>query len=274
MKSIFNKLIVLVVALWSVACSNDETKIYFLGSTATPVLTVSDTATLVLTKANENYSSLQFQWTSPDYKFSNGPSTQDVYYTLQVDTTGSGFTNPKISELAYTNSLTHSFLVKDLNNALGVLELKDYKPHHFEFRIKASLANGNGVSYSNVVKIRITTYLDVVFPVPSNLYITGDATPGNWMSGGDPELTSQKFTQINSYTFQLNSLSIVAGNGFLFVPVYGNWTNKYGFTGAAHTNNTTGDSFTPNGNDFGPPAPGNYKIVVNFKTGKYSMTKL
>jgi hypothetical protein len=156
-----------------------------------------------------------------------------------------------------------------LNTTLAGLQLKDNVPHPFEFRVKATLSSGSVPVYSNVIKINITTYLDVVYPVPSDLYITGDATPGGWMAGGDPVLSTQKFTKLNAYTFELQGFHFVSGGGFLLVPVYGDWGNKYGFTGSDHANNVSGDTFKPNGNDFGPPIPGTYKITVNFKTGKY-----
>lgn len=252
------------------SCESDVDKVFFRGGTD-PVLTISSTSDLVLTKSMENFSSLQFQWTNPDYEFSNGVNTQDVYYTLQIDTTGSNFSNPKMGGLFFTKDLSYSFKVKDLNNALAALELKDFVPHNFEFRIKATLANNSVPMYSNVVQIKITTYLDVVFPVPANLYITGAATPAGWMGGGDPENLSQKFTKVNSYLFQITSLNINASSGFLFVPVYGNWDNKYGYTGNGLANNPNGDAFKPNGNDFISPSVSKaYKITVNFKTGKYS----
>ena len=74
-----------------------------------------------------------------------------------------------------------------------------------EIRLKSNMANNTAVLYSNVIDMTITPYLDVKYPVPSNLYITGSATPGNWQCGcGEPELLSQKFTQINAYTFELD----------------------------------------------------------------------
>ncbi|MBI1769375.1 MAG: SusE domain-containing protein [Bacteroidetes bacterium] len=260
----------LLAGLFFASCNNDDIKVTYLGGGA-PTLTLSSTSDLVLTKALEDYSTIQLQWTNPGYSFSNGASTQDVFYALQIDTTGSNFTNPKMVSIAYTNDVSHTFTVKELNTVLSGLELADFKPHSFEFRVKAALANGNEPQYSAAVKINITTYLDVVYPVPAKLYITGDATPGNWMGGGDPELTSQKFTKVNSYSFVLQNFHFVGGSGFLFVPVYGDWNNKYGFTGAKHGNNASGDTFKPGGEDFQPPVTGTYKITVNFKTGKYSI---
>lgn len=260
----------LLAGVFLFSCEEDDNKVTFLGSNS-PLLTSSSTSDLVLTKAQENFGSLQFQWTNPNYEFSNGVNTQDVSYTLEIDTMGSDFSNPKLVELAFTNNVSRTFKVKELNATLSGLELSDFEPHNFEFRIKATLSSGSVKQYSNVIKIKITTYLDVVYPVPDKLFITGAATPKDWMGGGDAEVPTQKFTRVNSYLFVLESLQINASSPFLFVPVYGNWDNKYGFTGAEVTNTPSGDSFMPAGNNFISPATAKaYKITVNFKTGKYS----
>jgi hypothetical protein len=271
MKKILNTfLTILALAFVFAACEDEHDKVTILGGTA-PTLSTSSASDLVLTKPMENYSSLQFQWTNPEYQFSNGVNTQDVYYTLQIDTAGSNFSNPKIVGVAFTRDLSRSFTVKELNTTLSGLELKDNVPHNFEFRVKATLASGSEPVYSNVVKIKITTYLDVVYPVPDKLYITGDATPKGWMGGGDAEVVTQKFTKVNSYLFVLEGIQMKASSPFLFVPVYGNWDNKYGFTGAKTANNPTGDTFKPNGEDLLSPSTAKaYKITVNFKTGKFS----
>ncbi len=262
---------ILVSAFLVFSCDKEETKVTFLKSTP-PELVVSSTANLVLNKAQENFSSLQFQWTNPVFEFSNGVNTQNVSYVLQIDQGGKVFGSAKQMGLGFTNAVSRSFTVRELNNTLSGLELADFVPQDFEFRIKATLSNNSVPVYSNVVKIKITTYLDVVFPVPANLYITGAATPRSWMAGGDAEVLSQKFVKENPFTFVLNSVQLTAGEQFLLVPVYGNWSNKFGFTGAEAANNVNGDSFKPEGSNF--KAPGTtkaYKVTVNFKTGKYSV---
>ena len=270
MKYMFKIIYVFIVGIAMLSCESDIDKVVFEGGTA-PVLTVSSTSDLVLIKDEADFRSLQFQWTNPQYSFSNGVNTQDVVYTLEMDTVGSNFSNPKISTLSFTNDLFTEFTVQNLNTTLAALELVDEVPHNFEFRIKGALTNDTAPLYSNTIVITITTYLDVVYPVPDKLFITGAATPGDWMGGGDAELSSQEFAKINAYTFELSSLDINASSPFLFVPVYGDWGNKYGFTGDATQNNPNGDSFEPEGNDFiSPAAGGTYKITVNFKTGKYA----
>jgi len=270
-KLIFGSL--LLTGIFS-SCEKDENKIYFEGGTA-PVLTASSTSAMVLNIANKNNLAIKFDWTNPDYRFTTGLSSQDVSYILQFDTTGANFTSPKKYEKAISKELTTSLTVGELNTALLAMDLVEGISHSIEMRVKSSLVNGSVPLYSNVLTVVITPYLDVVYPVPANLYITGAATPGNWMGGGDPELLSQKFTKISSSEFELASLALNPGVGFLFIPVYGDWGNKYGFTGAGLGNNVNGDSFQPGGNDFLSPAiAGNYKITVSFKTGKYSLTKL
>lgn len=261
-----------VAAVFFVGCNNDDTKIIFKGGSS-PVLSTSTSADVVLNKADETLNTLQFQWTNPTYSFSNGVSTQDVYYTLQIDTTDT-FSNPKMATVSFTNDIFHSFTVKELNTTLSVLELKDYVPHNFKFRVKATLAGNNEPQFSNVIAVNISTYLDVKYPVPAHLYIVGDATPSGWSNDSVHPDATQTFTKINSYTFQIASLAILA-NQFLFIPVAGDWSHKYAFDADASSNNTSGDYFTPDAkSNFQAPAAGNYKITVNFKTGKYSFEKL
>lgn len=274
MKNYKSILFSITAAACMLACDKEEDKITFEGGTAPVVLSVSSTSDLVLTKEKENFTSLQFQWTNPEYKFSNGVNTLNVNYTLQVDTTGSDFTNPKMASKAFSKDLSTTFLVKDLNNLLSGLELKDFVPHDYEFRIKATLADGSEPDYSSVVKVKITPYLDVQYPVPANLYITGAATPANWQAGNgtEPVPPNQQFTKVNSYLFEINSLQLNASSGYLLIPVYSSWAAKYGFTGEKEKNNTAGDTFKPDGSDFLSPSTAKaYKITVNFKTGKTTL---
>ncbi len=268
MKKLF--MVAVAIVLFA-ACDKEGDQVKLIGGTSDITLSISSTADLTLTKAQENFSSLQFQWTNPGYRFSNGVNTQDVTYTLQIDRDGGDFTGAKVVGLEYKSALSASFKVRELNTALAGLELPDGTLNTFQFRVRSVLPGNNSPLFSNILKMKVATYLDVVFPVPANLYITGAATPASWMGGGDAENVSQKFTKVNTFTFVINSLQINANSGFLFVPVYGNWDNKYGFTGKKEENNPAGDTFKPGGEDFRSPGVSRaYKITVNFKTGKYT----
>ena len=272
-----NSLKIWVAALLFMAsfasCSKDENKVYYEGGTA-PVLNASSTAAQILKFADKAKTAVKFNWTNPNYSFNTGISTQDVTYILQIDTVGANFTNPKKFERSVSKELSTTFTVAELNNALLGMDLVEDVIHNMEMRVISSI-NGSVPLVSNVLKMSVTPFLDVVFPVPAKLYITGGATPASWMGGGDAPNAAQQFTKISSSEFQLNSIALKASDAFLFVPVYGDWGNKYGFDGKKGENNVNGDSFKPNGEDISSPASaGNYKVVVSFKTGKYTLTKL
>jgi starch-binding outer membrane protein SusE/F len=271
MKKTILKIFSLVMLAATIAsCKKDEIKSYYNGGTP-PALTASSTTPMVLVIANAANTALKFNWTNPNYQFASGPSSQDVSYTLQLDTTGANFTNPKIGELSIPKELTKTLTVKELNTLLLGMGLVENVAHNMEIRIKSNITNSNVPLYSNVIKIVITPYLDVVYPVPAKLYITGSATPASWMGGGDPENVSQRFTKVNSSKFEL-TVTLSANNSFLLVPVYGDWSNKYGFTGSNNTNNVTGDNFKPDGGDIkSPGVTKSYKVTVDFKTGKYTV---
>lgn len=261
-----------ITAAMFMSCSKDENKNFYEGGT-NPILSASSTSALLLTLANKNNLAVTFSWTNPNYQFTTGISSQDVFYTLQIDTTNSNFTNPGKSEIAISKDLSYGITVGDLNTKLLAMNLLENVPHNIEFRLKATLINSTVPLYSNVVKIVVTPYLDVVYPVPAALYITGSATPASWQCGcGEPPLLSQKFTKVSSSKFEL-TLNLSANNSYLFLPVYGSWNAKYGGTGAGNnTNNVTGDDFKPNGSDLkAPGSSGSYKITVDFKTGKFTV---
>jgi len=274
MKKIFNHLFFLsLLAILFVSCKKDENQVFFEGGTP-PTLSASATGPLVLDIAQRNTPVLDLNWTNPDYKFTTGLSSQNVIYTIQIDTSGSNFTNPQIGEISISNNLSRTFTVGELNTALLAMGLLENLPHEVEMRIKSNLTGGGGVLYSNVIRITITPFLDVVYPVPDNLYITGSATPASWQCGcGEPELLTQKFTKVSTSKFEL-TIQLTGGGSYLLLPVYGSWSAKYGGMGGNNSNNVFADGFKPNGGDLlAPAATGVYKITVDFKTGKFTVTQ-
>lgn len=273
MKNIIrNSAVVFLLAFVFASCKKEINEITYNGGTA-PVLTASASGPFVLDIANKSNSLVTFNWTNPGYEFSTGTSSQDVTYTLQIDTSGANFTTPTKVEKTIAKDLATSFTVGDFNSLLLSGGWLENMPHNFEIRVKSTLVNSTVPLYSNVIKIVVTPYLDVVYPVPAELYITGSATPLSWQCGcpGDGPGTSQKFTKVSSSKFEL-TIALSANNSYLFLPAYGSWSAKYGFTGSGNANNPGGDEFKPNGNDIKAPATsGTYKITVDFKTGKFTV---
>jgi starch-binding outer membrane protein SusE/F len=277
MKNIFRLLAFAVFVLNTWCCKKAETKDYFEGGAA-PALSASKTGTIPLSYATQDQEAIKLVWTNPEYMFTTGISSHNVTYLLEIDTTGANFTNPNRKSISLSGALTLSMSQSQLNDyLLNQLVLTPAVPHNIEMRVKSSIA-GAVPLFSNVLKFVVTPYIippKVAPPASGKLYITGSATPGSWMAAGDPELTSQKFTQASPTLYVLSSIHLNGGGSYLFVPVYGDWNNKYGGVGANNTNNVNGDDFKPGGGDLLAPAlSGDYKIEVDFQRGKFTVTKL
>ncbi len=135
-----------------------------------------------------------------------------------------------------------------------------------EFRIISYLGAGYTVPLvtSNVVKINITTFT----PVPPTLYIVGDATAGGW--NNPVPVPSQQFSRIDAVSYGI-VVNLTAGKSYLFLPVNGDWSHKYGGSSATG-GQLLSDGAVPGSNTPSPATSGMYQIVVNFQTGTYSVT--
>ncbi len=270
-----------------ISCKKDENKVYFQGGTD-PVLTASSTTALVLLSANKSNHAVTFSWTNPEYQFNTGPSSQDVTYTLQVDTTGSNFTNPNKQERSISKDLSVALTVSDVNFFLTKMALTSGIAHNMEFRVKANLPNNNAPLYSNVVKISVNNYLDFAVEPPGtptatpqysdgNLWIVGDAVASGWSNPlPNPYDVSQKFARAGGPADVLHYVATITFNatgGYKLIQTQGVWATQYhAMDGTAKL---SGD-FEKKDSDpqFPSPGAGNYKVEINFQTGKYTLTKL
>ena len=112
----------------------------------------------------------------------------------------------------------------------------------------------------------VTPYTGI--PVPSELYLVGDATAGGW---NNPVPTpSQQFTQLSNAEFKITLPLNAAPASYLFLPVNGDWSHKYGGTGASG-GTVLYDGDVPGSNTPAPSSGGTYTIDVNFISGTYSV---
>jgi hypothetical protein len=103
--------------------------------------------------------------------------------------------------------------------------------------------------------------------IPTNLFLVGDATAGGWAN--PVPVPSQQFTQTSSGEFKI-TIPLLATGSYLFLPVNGDWTNKYG--GASATGGPLlYDAAVPSSNTPGPGAAGTYTIDVNFFSNIYTV---
>jgi len=124
--------------------------------------------------------------------------------------------------------------------------------------------------YSIVVNFQTGTYIVTPFTntIPANLFIVGDATDGGW---ANPVPTpSQQFTRIDGASFGA-VVNMTAGKSYLFLPVNGDWSHKFG--GASATGGALlADGSVPGSNTPAPSTSGYYQIIVNFQTNTYTVT--
>jgi hypothetical protein len=101
---------------------------------------------------------------------------------------------------------------------------------------------------------------------PETLHIVGGATPNSW---NNPTNAAQTFTRTAPGKFEIASLALTTGQAYLLLPRAGEWSPKYGGNGKL------GGDIIVEGPDIpSPDVSGNYKINVDFTTGKYTLTKL
>lgn len=221
-------------------------------------LVPSSSAPLVLEVSNATNNAVSFNWNASPY----GANT--INYALQLDTAGGNFANPQVKQLG--TSLTAGYTVNDLNTAAIAAGVIGGSTKNVEFRVVSYLGAGytSVLGYSNTVTIRVTTFT----PVPATLYIVGDATPGGWSN--PVPLPSQQFSRIDEVSYGI-VINLTAGKSYLFLPVNGDWSHKYG--GSSATGGTLlSDGAVPGSNTPAPAVTGTYQIVVNFQTGTYTVT--
>ncbi len=262
-----------IIALSS--CNKEENKVDFLGGTA-PVLTSTIPASIVLLDANKNNTAGVFTWTNPNYKFSTGTSSQDVTYTLQLDTAGSTFKNP--NETIIPRELGVTLTVGELNKKILAMNLPWGISKNFIMRIKASLANGSVPLYSNLKTFAATAYLDAAVTPPGTapayadgkLYLVGDASNGGW--NNPVPVPTQEFTRIDATHYTL-TVPLIGGKEYLLLPTNGDWGRKYGNAcGSNGCNSTSGYDFKAQGDNIKAPATsGTYTIAINFVSGKITV---
>ena len=265
---------ILLLAATLFSCKKDENRIILEGGAA-PVLTANVAPSIPLSFVDKDKEAVSFNWTNPEYRFTTGVSSQDVTYLFEMDTTGANFTNPKRKQITIANDLSRAFSQTEINDfLLNQLELKAAMAHSIEVRITTTLAGSESTKlFSNVLTFTVTPYSippKVTPPASGALYITGNAVPSDWTNSPPP---TQKFTVVTPTLYEV-TVPLIAGNTYLFLPDYGSWDAKYGFTGANNMNNVNGDDFKAGGGDMKAPATtGTYKITVNFQTGKFTVTQ-
>ena len=278
MKHIFQLLFLSAFLVAITGCKKAEDKIFFEGGTP-PQLSAS-TANVVLEPGSESNIALALNWTNPDYKFTTGISSQDVTYTIEMDTLGGNFSSGKKVTTVIAKDTKKVYTVGELNGILGnsmVLQLDPRRDYTLQVRVTSSISvSGGGAAAkltSNVVSF--TTKPKVEPPTNGTLWITGDAPvgPPNWSNPVPPPYdVSLQFTKLSNTLYEL-TVPMKGGGGYKLIQIQGDWGTQYhmlagGTWQGGNIEKKDSDPQFP-----GPPDAGNYKITVDFQLGKFTAVK-
>ena len=258
-------LFVMAIALMFASC--DKKDMLATHGSGTDVTLSASTTSIVPSPGDSSNVATTFSWTSPNYD----TDSATYKYILEIDTS-SNFTNPY--QKIILGARDTAFSNKELNTVALSFGFAFNIAYDMYARVISSYSNNNEQYISNTVKLNYTPYKvppKIALPASGKLFLVGDASQGGW---NNPVPTpTQEFAQIDETTFG-GVFNLVGGKQFLLLPVNGDWTNKYGnVCGSDGCNDAAGADFKEQGNNFkGPDADGWYTIIVNFQTGKFSVT--
>jgi starch-binding outer membrane protein SusE/F len=161
---IFSFLLIAVIMLWS--CKKDETRAV-LHDVKGGTLTAS-TTTPTVAQATASTNAITFTYTAPDFGYDAA-----VKYSLQFDKKNGTFSSP--GEIFVSNSGTKTMTQGELNAMATTVGMVANTADTMLVRVKYDVGSNVGAAYSNVLKIVLTPYFDVVvYEFPKALRLAGN----------------------------------------------------------------------------------------------------
>ncbi len=266
MKASLKSSLLLLIAsatIWSSCTKSTDVKAYLTPGTA-PMFNTTIT-TLVLTQPNAGNNAGSFSWSAADFGYKGA-----ITYTLQFAKAGTNFSNPATTtELTIGTALSKTMTVSELNAKMQEI-ITDGVATLIDVRVKADVGSGVAPIYSNVAKMTLTSYLDIVsYGFPDAMNVAGNYQ--GWDPPTAPQLARVRNGGYNGYEGYIvfnnatPEFKIVKGN---------NWgAGDYG-GGAA-----PGTIASPSGNNFtlpsgGPGVTGLYRVRANTTLLTWSFYKV
>lgn len=210
----------------------------------------------------------KLSWTSPNY----GTDSANMKYLVQFDSTGKDFS--KGFTKTVNGSLNTAFTGDELNQILLGFGFEFNKAYKVDVRIISSYLNNNERLTSNVITVQMTPYKvppKIQLPTSNELFLVGNATQGGWSN--PVPVPTQQFSRL-SETMYAGVFELIGGNQYLVLPENGSWDKKYSIEDNQLPGVAAGGDFGYglDANFVAPANSGWYKIVLNFQTGKYTVT--
>jgi hypothetical protein len=272
-----NKIAVLglLAAFIFTSCKREISTIYYKGGTP-PVLTAVQGANVEYANAAET--ALTLNWTNPNYQFTTGISSQDVNYTILIDTVGSGFSHAY--PISVSKDLSYSFTVSQMNDVMqNQMNLLPAMQHMLQIKVIAALANGSVPLSSDSIEYSATPYVippKVAPPASGTLYIVGSAVAGGWanpIAAGN--VPSQQFTQVKPTEYTITT-QIIGDGEYKLIGTDGSWDQQWSVQkeqASGDPSTLSADLYFNGANCRAPLASGTYLIDVDFQKGKITLIK-
>lgn len=267
MKHILKTLMATLGVVAFMASCNKVDDLPFYGNGTTPELSAS-TNRVAVAPADAANPAIAFSWTDP--KHATSPS--NYKFVLEFDSLGRNFSQ-SVSRVVM-GKLNDTIIGSDLNDILLTLGLDFNVEYDIQIRVTSSYGNNNERLTSSPIVVKMTPYLippKVQLPSSGKLFLVGDATLGGWSN--PVPVPTQEFARITN-TLYVGVFNLIGGRQYLALPVNGDWSNKYSVANNTIPGLNAGGDFDYNLSDNfpGPSASGTYMIVMNFQTGKFSVS--
>ena len=243
----------------------DDLMVYGKGDAA--VLTAS-APVIAPTAADSNNVVLTLNWTYPNHK----TDSTNIKYVIEIDSVGKNFAAPLTREVM--GKLSLGLIAKELNSFMLSKGYAFNVPVDMQIRLTSSYANNNEKITANIITVKMTPYKvppRIALPTTGKLFIVGAATQGGW--NNPVPAPSQELVRLDETTFA-GIFQMNGGEQYLLLPLNGSWDNKFSVRNSGLAGLSSGGDFGFNLSDnFPSPATsGLYKLIVNFQTGKFSVT--
>ncbi len=265
----------LLAAFIFTSCKRDISTINYQGGTP-PVLTATELANVEY--ANADQTALILNWTNPNYQFTTGVSSQDVTYTIMIDTVGSNFSKPY--QISVSKNLTYSFTVSQMNDIMqNQMNLLPAMEHMLQIKVVAALVNGSVPLTSDSLEYTATPYVippKVTPPASGTLYIVGSAVAGGWDNPiSESNVPSQQLTEISPTEFKLTT-QLIGDGEYKFIEDNGSWDQQWSVQKeqpSGDPSTLSADLYFNGANVRAPLISGTYIIDVDFQKGKITLIK-
>lgn len=266
MKKLSFIFIVLAGILSLYSCKKDETKMVLTDLTAAQIQSPATGTSFILLKANKDSVLTTFKWGVATFEPTN---LANPTYTLEYDTAGSDFSNPKA--LKSTTELAYSINVSAMNQIIIAAGGEANALASYQFRLKSSLTDGTSSEdkYSDVITLDFTPYSTVIV-IPS-IYMLGDGTSAGWSNTAAVEMVhigdQGEFAVVDQ---------LVASLGIKFIANLGAWAPMWGLATGTSESGTLFYRETEAVADPpvipSPAVAGDYRVVADTALMTYTIT--